>query len=182
LKVHNGLVFTCRGDGFINCFNLTTNELISTFEGHKEFCPSIVLDEEFLYSCGSDKVIKKWNIKTKAFELAFKGFSLKEFSLGHKDVVFEILLHDKFLFSASWDSTVKQWDKTTGKLVQTFLVAKTPSQVNAIAVTDDGHFLFAGTNDPLSVLSQWRISDNAIVSSFEGFPCVYLKTKITCRL
>jgi hypothetical protein len=33
LQATNGLLYTGRGDGLINCYNLTTFDLIQTFEG-----------------------------------------------------------------------------------------------------------------------------------------------------
>jgi WD40 repeat protein len=73
LKAQNGLLYTCRTDGFINCYNLTTNELLRTIEGHSGSCYSIVLDDQFLYSAGSDKLIKKWSLASGKLEMTFKG-------------------------------------------------------------------------------------------------------------
>jgi WD40 repeat protein len=73
LKAQHGLLYTCRSDGFINCYNLTTNELLRTFEGNKGVCNSIVLDELFLYSAGDDKLIKKWSLASGKLEKSFKG-------------------------------------------------------------------------------------------------------------
>jgi WD40 repeat protein len=72
LKAQNGLLYTCRLDGFINCYNLTTNELLRTFGGNKG-CWSFVLEDRFLYLAGLDKVIKKWNLATGKLEMSFKG-------------------------------------------------------------------------------------------------------------
>jgi hypothetical protein len=33
LQVKDNLIYTCRSDGFINCYNLTSNDLLRTFEG-----------------------------------------------------------------------------------------------------------------------------------------------------
>jgi WD40 repeat protein len=74
LKAQNGLLYTCRVDGFINCYNLTTNELLRTIEGHKGGCESTVLEDQFLYSAGRDKLIKKWSLATGKLEMTFKGY------------------------------------------------------------------------------------------------------------
>jgi WD40 repeat protein len=73
IKIKNRLVFTCRSDGFINCYNVSTNELIRTFEGHFSKCFSIVLDDEFLYSSGIDNLVKKWNLQTGKLEFVLRG-------------------------------------------------------------------------------------------------------------
>jgi WD40 repeat protein len=76
LTAQNGLMYTCRADGLINCYNLSSNELVKTFEGHKGTCFSIVFkDDLYLFSSGTDKLIKKWNVKTGKSELVFQGSS-----------------------------------------------------------------------------------------------------------
>jgi WD40 repeat protein len=76
LAAQDTLLYTCRGDGFINCYNLTTNELVKTLEGHKGSCWLIQLAEpNYLYSAGEDKMLKKWDLVTGQLLVSYKGIN-----------------------------------------------------------------------------------------------------------
>jgi WD40 repeat protein len=180
LKAQNGLLYTCRGDGFINCYNLTTNKLLRTIEGHSGSCNSIISDDQFLYTGGNDKLIKKWRLASSKLEMIFKGCSETLNSIkGHSEIVRQIILFENFLFSASFDSTAAQFDKTTGKLIRRFSV-DTPRQVASVAASADGQWLFTGIGlgDPNANLVQWRVFDGSRVRTmngvFESFIYYYL--------
>jgi WD40 repeat protein len=83
----DGILYTCRGDGFINAYNLTTFEIVRTFEGclvirclletgHNGYCKTILIDGEHLFSGGSDKLAKKWSIKTGRLMAQYSGLKL----------------------------------------------------------------------------------------------------------
>jgi WD40 repeat protein len=76
-----------------------------------------------------------------------------------------IILYDDFLYSASLDSSARQWDKNTGMLIKSFTIA-TPMQVFSVDVSEDGQFLFTGTQDSAAFLIQWGVSDSARLNSF----------------
>jgi hypothetical protein len=42
--------------------------------GHKGGSYTVTLDDEFLYSSGLDKLVKKWNMQSGKLETVFKGF------------------------------------------------------------------------------------------------------------
>jgi WD40 repeat protein len=76
-------------------------------------------------------------------------------------------LYENYLFSASLNSTVAQFDKKSGNLIRKFSV-DFPNQVNSIAVSEDGQWLFIGSQDPNAHLVQWRLSDGSRERTLEG--------------
>jgi WD40 repeat protein len=150
LKTKDGYLYNCRGDGFINCHNITTNELVKTFAGNSGQCNSIVLDDQFLYSAGPEKDIKKWNLQTTQLEMTYKG---------HQNEITTVLSYEKFLFSTGKDGTARKWDKVSGDLVQTFDFAAPRLHLYAAELSEDGLFLFTGSTFPGEGIVQWRISD-----------------------
>jgi WD40 repeat protein len=169
LRAKDGLLYTCRADGFINCYNLTTNELLRSFEGHKAACWSLVLENNFMYTGGQDNVIKKWDLLTGRSLITFTGIkSCFKLMIGHKDDVHSLAsVGDYYLISASFDSTVKQWDKTTGELIRTVSIFE-GDQVSSVAVSSDGLFVIAASQNPVNFVVKLRVSDGAKMFSFEG--------------
>jgi WD40 repeat protein len=66
-------MYTCRSDGFINFYNVTSYEMMKTIDAHEKFCKSLACDEEFLFSAGFDGLIKKWDLNTGKLQTTLKG-------------------------------------------------------------------------------------------------------------
>jgi WD40 repeat protein len=169
LKAWDGYLYTCRADGFINCYNMSTNNLVRTFEGQDGICKSIALDENFLYSAGQGRAIKKWNLQTGKLENSFKGLVCFRVILlvGQSEPIFSLVVNDKFLFSSNLDSTITKWDKDTAVSLYTYTTTSR-TQIPSIALSEDGQFLFAALQARASVV-QWKVSDGAIIQEFIGF-------------
>jgi WD40 repeat protein len=66
------------------------------------------------------------------------------------------------------DSSAIKWDKTSGTLIQEFSGTLGQQQVFSVAMSEDGQFLFIGSQDPSSLLVQRRASDGFIIRQYEG--------------
>jgi WD40 repeat protein len=171
LRIHNGMLYACRTDGLINSFNLTTMLLFRTFEGHKGPCNFLLVDENYLFSCGQDFLAKKWDLNSGQLLLAYTGEFLQQtYFVGHKANVFQVATLGNFLFTSGWDSTAKQWDKNTGKVLQTYTLSQT-GFVISLAITTDGLYLFTGTTAQQFLLCQWRITDGGLHRVLNGCSC-----------
>jgi WD40 repeat protein len=86
------------------------------------------------------------------------------------------------LFSAG-DSidgvTARQWDKNTGTLIKTFVGVRNPYEIGSLAVTDDGQYLFAGTQDLINLVLQWQISDGTKVRTIDGHSDTVISIKVS---
>jgi WD40 repeat protein len=76
-------------------------------------------------------------------------------------------MFENYLFSASTDGTAKHWDKVTGRFVKSFSMDNS-IQVTSIAVSEDGKFLFTGSQDTAAYLVQWRVSDGLRLQTLDG--------------
>jgi WD40 repeat protein len=121
------------------------------------YCYSLGLDENYLYSAGEDKLIKRWDIETGSLQKSYKGHS--------QSVVF-IFLHGDFLFSSSMDASALQWDKTTGAIINRFYT--TPTAISVTCLLANSEFLFIGTQQTVLLLIQFRLSDGSTIKTFEG--------------
>jgi hypothetical protein len=76
-------------------------------------------------------------------------------------------LYENFIFSAGVESSAAQFDKTSGNLVRKFSIDSS-LQVASVAVSEDGQWLFTGSQDPTAFLVQWSISDGTRIRNLEG--------------
>jgi hypothetical protein len=86
-------------------------------------------------------------------------------------------LHGEFIFAAA--TLVAQWDRLTGEPVRQFSFSE-PAQFNAVAVTNDGLYLFAATER--IDIPQWRISDGVQVKLLSGFNLLFSIYLIRTRI
>ena len=93
---------------------------------------------KWLASSGVDRMIRLWNIETRAFEMEIPG---------HADWVYGLAftIDGKNLISASADRTIRIWDTTYGR---SMAVLTGPSnQVFGVAVSPDGRYMASASGD-----------------------------------
>jgi WD40 repeat protein len=111
--VANDVVYTGSWDKTIRVWDLKGN-FIHVIHAHDDFVKDITKDECAIYSCSSDKLIKKFvNFKE---ILVFKG---------HTRAVESIDLKESCLYSGSSDCTIKIWDKDTGSCLKSIKAHET---------------------------------------------------------
>jgi WD40 repeat protein len=107
------LVYTGSWDKSIRVWDLEGN-LVKIIQAHNDFVKDLAKDEDVIYSCSSDKLIKK-----------FKDFKEILVFKGHTRAVESIDIKDSCLYSGSSDSTIKIWDKNTGEILKSIKAHET---------------------------------------------------------
>jgi guanine nucleotide-binding protein subunit beta-2-like 1 protein len=69
----------------------------------------LVARSSFLYSAGSDSVVKQWNISSGALTADF---------VGHINYISSLQLDGDFLLSGSWDLSIKKWNIESTVIVE----------------------------------------------------------------
>ncbi|XP_050431999.1 WD repeat-containing protein 3 [Adelges cooleyi] len=136
-------------DGIVKTFDLTTGELVGTFQGHRSAITALNYDSDghMLASGSKDTEAVVWDV------IAEKGLHRL---CGHKGVVTDIKFISKHnvVVTSSKDTYIKFWDLTTGHCFKT--LAGHITEVWTLNVLRDGDFIVAGSND--AELRTWKIS------------------------
>jgi WD40 repeat protein len=101
--------YLCIGDyrGDIIIWNLSTEMSEITLSGHDSYITAtVIIDEERICSCSTDKKIKIWKIPSGVCDITLNGHTSR---INHM-----VLLVDRRLCSISYDSSVKIWNLDTG--------------------------------------------------------------------
>lgn len=91
-------------------FDLQTQKLKTRFQHGLEVYKFKSNDDTFI-SCGRDKTLKLWDLRTNCLVRTFRS---------HSDSVVSLFYDGQKLFSGSEDKAVKEWDLATAKCVNTF--------------------------------------------------------------
>lgn len=142
----------------INLWEYPSLKKIKTFVGHKDLITSVCFspDNKYILSGSFDNTVRLWDIQT--------GNEVKVFR-GHTDHVSSVSFSPdgKSIVSASWDNSVKIWNLSSGELSFT-LNGKIQPEYN-LTYSNDGNFLFAGTNNGFIVWDMVNLSANSVLLS-----------------
>ena len=105
-------------------------------QGHLDYISSIVIssDDKTIASCGQDKSIRIWDVKT--------GELLKTLT-GHSDWIHSIKLTkgNKSIVSCSSDKTIKFWDLKSGQIIKNI---ECEQGVSTIAINQNEDMVISG--------------------------------------
>jgi WD40 repeat protein len=148
---------TQHGDNpYIQHWNGLTGELLFSLDGYTDQMTAMVVsaDGRWLFSGSTDGTIKKWDCLTGECLICFNK---------HVSYVISIALSADgcWLFSSSEDGTIKKWDCLTGKCI----LSLNEENVEAIAVTTDGHWIFSSS---WGMVKKWNGITGEFLISFDG--------------
>ena len=136
-------------NGNIRIFNLNTNNLIATLNGHKDQVNDLVLMESkaILASSSSDGTVRLWDLN---------NYQIKFILMGHTNIVYGLkLISNDVLCSGSWDMTIKMWNVTSGESLKT-LTGHTSWIEQSLDVFSDGQTLMSGSWD--HTIKLWNLN------------------------
>ncbi|PSM46254.1 hypothetical protein C7Y66_26005 [Chroococcidiopsis sp. CCALA 051] len=115
-------------------------------------------DSQILASCGNDRAIKLWSLKT--------GELIRTILDAHAGAIWSVAIDpggDK-LISGSSDRTIKVWDLQTGEPIRT-LRGHTDT-VRAVAVSPDDKHIVSGSSD--RTIKVWDLSTGVLLRTLSG--------------
>ncbi|KAI9772871.1 MAG: general transcription repressor [Geoglossum simile] len=113
-------------------------------------------DGRYLATGAEDKVIRVWDIKTRAIKHTFTGHEQDIYSL-------DFASNGRHIASGSGDRTVRVWDNEAGQQVLTLQIE---DGVTTVAISPDGHFVAAGSLD--KSVRVWDVTTGNLVERLEG--------------
>ena len=158
--------------GLLQLNNLGCFINIQRINAHQGIIRSIIFWKSksnlYIISCGNDKLIKIWDMKT---------FHLKKILVGHKGPIYKLLTFSynrtNYLCSSSGDQTIKLWNLKTMKLAKT-LMGHTSTPSSLIYIKEkrllvsgewDGNIIFWNIKQG-SMIMNIRIETNEIWSLY----------------
>mgnify|MGYP002778189262 FL=1 len=115
-------------------------------------------DSQILASCGNDRTIKLWDLKT--------GELIRTIPDAHAGAIWSVAIDpggDK-LISGSSDRTIKVWNLNTGVLLRT--LAGHTETVRALAISPNGYTIVSGGADNL--VRVWNLNTGQLLSTLQG--------------
>jgi WD40 repeat protein/chromate transport protein ChrA len=168
-------VISASVDRTLKLWNLDTGENITTFSSHDK--PVLVLalsqDGSQLVSGSEDQTVKIWDVARGELQQTLRG---------HQGWVNQVVftpnlptsaplsdptsapLSNRRVISAATDQQIKVWDLSLGQEIAT-LTGHT-STINALAVSDDGHYLVSASSD--RTLKVWDLQKNQLLHTLTG--------------
>lgn len=128
---------------------------IGTLRGHQDVVWCMTAYRGRLYSAGSDKLIKVWNVDQLA-----KG-CMDNFA-GHTDRIHAMVRKGNKLYTGGADTSIRCWDTEKGTQVE-IVEAAHDNIICAMAVAGD--YLFTSS---FSLIKAWDINKLTLVNSFSG--------------
>jgi WD40 repeat protein len=119
-------------DRDIKIYNVYENKLYSISNAHNGAIYSLIILNDKLLSCSSDRTIKVWDIQKKELLITFLGHESHVYGL-HK-------ITENLFISFSLDKTIKIWDLSLRKIIK---VIRT-NENSPMCVNNTKEFIFAG--------------------------------------
>ena len=145
---NNPLLASASADSTIQLWNLNTNALQATLQGHTSDVLNVAFspDGSLLASGGADGLVGLWNPVTETLQATLQG---------HTSDVLDVTFNPdgSLLASGGADGTVRLWNPVTETLITT-LEAHMDS-VSSVAFSPDGSLLASGSADGL--VSLWDL-------------------------
>lgn len=136
LCVHGEYLFSGSKDNLIHQWNVSSGQLINTFQGHDSNILCITSYGNFILSGSRDNIIKRWNIVTGKLVSTYKY---------HTAPVISIVKSKQYLFSGSSNEIIT-WDISTNEKLAKMGISNTPSlSVSSLFAKDN--LLFAGSRN-----------------------------------
>ena len=147
-------------DGTILLWDVSTGEVIATFEEHTSGVNSVSFspDGATLASGAWDGTILLWDVSTGEVIATFE-----EHTSGVNSVSFSP--DGATLASGAWDGTILLWDVSTREIVAT--PEGHTDEVNSVSFSPDGSTLASASEDGTILL--WDVSTREIVATLEGY-------------
>jgi WD40 repeat protein/uncharacterized caspase-like protein len=149
---------TEKAERYITLWEYPSLKKIKTFLGHDDCIESVCFspDNNYILSGSFDKTIRLWEIQTGNEVKVFMGHSGHVSSVGFS-------ADGKSIVSASWDYSVKIWNLSSGEL--SFNLCGKIKPENYLTYSNDGIFLFAGTNYGFVIWDMVNLAANPIFLS-----------------
>ncbi|KAI3655830.1 hypothetical protein MP638_000232, partial [Amoeboaphelidium occidentale] len=107
--------------------NLNNGFLVQYFEGHTQFLCCLDFDEDgYMYSCGDDSNVFKWDVQIATQLMNFNGFSGRATA---------IKVANNAVYISNVNTELYKWNTTTGGLV--FALKGLPDPLTSLDVTED---------------------------------------------
>ncbi|KAI3655520.1 hypothetical protein MP638_003668, partial [Amoeboaphelidium occidentale] len=131
--VDENSLYTLTSYARIAQHNLENGFLVQYFEGHTEFLCCIEFDEDgYMYSCGDDSSVFKWDVQITTPLMNFNGFSGGALAMKIAKGAVHV---------SSFTRELYKWNSTTGDLI--IMMNGFPDSIRSIEVTED--FVIGGS-------------------------------------
>ncbi|MEM8532796.1 MAG: WD40 repeat domain-containing protein, partial [Chloroflexota bacterium] len=155
-------------DGTLWLWQVSTGELLQTFEGHEGRVTSVAYspDGATVLSGSVDRTLRLWDVST--------GEILRTFE-GHEDRVNDVAYSPdgQTVLSGSHDGTLRLWEVNTGAMLRTF--EGHANWVSSVAYSPDGQTVLSGSCSNGDVfgcmvgdLRLWEVTTGEALWTFEG--------------
>lgn len=153
-------IVSCSYDRTLRIWDAGTGRLLSTIEGHSDWCTACAIggpDGRYILSASVDTMLKLWD---------FTSGKLLSILWGHGGWVSACAISPDGgrVVSASEDRTLKVWDASTERLL--FTLRGHFDAVNACAISPDGSRVVSASDD--RTLKIWDLVDGNLISTYAG--------------
>ncbi|TYQ26300.1 protein kinase [Pseudanabaena sp. UWO311] len=147
-------------DNTVNLWQISTGKLLRSLTGHTDKIWGLAIspDGKQVISASRDKTVRIWDVKT--------GESLK--ILEHPSGVTCVLVtpDGKRVISGNSDNLIRVWDLASGKKL--FELSEHKDAIGAIAITNDGKYLFSGGKDSQNSIHLWNLQTKSPIWNLIG--------------
>lgn len=149
----DGICFSGAYDGKIRAIDYRRAELRGAFDAHCLSVWSLALDNNRLFSAGTDGMVRSWNIEGTDLRLLQQTAS-------HPGKVYSLALLGNRIFSASSDKSIKAWSIDDMECIHTYLGHD--AGVNCITVLPGNLLASAASDQSVKI---WDLATGSLVQS-----------------